>query len=1058
MDEKSDFSSILTSSDENIQSSCLSTDALSSNLINCSDYETSTSSIEKFIENIPCQEINKESNYNTSQYKFFSDMTNLMNQPITSYEDAIKSIKNLKQNYTKNSRLDFQIQSDFLNTFNDYFGIIVTSLRDAKNYLQFSKKQEKQNNEKEVIKNDSKESEKPDEISQDETIIGLKARIHELEHQIFQLKAQNSTANDIHNDTEYQLSFACSRNQGLEQNIGIAQAARLRYETAMQDMIKLVESQQEDITKLSKQREKLIILLQKLLYTKEKEINLPKQDKIKPIKEEIPKEKPQNNNSIDESQYILNLIDKTIARSSIQDSIVNQVHDIATDPRYSPDTLINNIISYICQKYNELESSTKSFDQEKNELNDKIRIADYKSIKTLRLFEEELKFMQKISRNEKYQDLLLSNASKQTPLHMDTEAQEELARRCMKISKYIEDTIGEYPQEEITHALSLFDGLDSKLVFELQKTCIIENRLSLIHSTINNGGEIDTNMLYSILLAQVFINDLLCNNSMDMENRIAYLMNELKKTAANQQNNQIENNKSPLLHSKQTQKDENPKSEEKQKEKEKQKINKRELSLIEIINILLPSDEEFHSIKQLRAAAKNHKQLISDTLTTLSKENKKLKRICKAQNKEIDSKQKELERMNEEINQKNNEKEESVKTNNEKLSLKEKETQELNEKITEYKNKIDEYEKELESLNSTIKEKDEEIDKIKQEQEAITQELNQKQNEINDFIQNNEKQRQEDENLISNLQDINRNNQETIEKLRETTEELKRKHESLHETAQQIRNERDQLQIKIREKDDILRACKTEIDSLNLCKKTQEIKIKTLEEKLFNEKKTIEAQMKAKITAIESISANEKNVVTEKYQQVFSMLSHFFNPILENEDINNYCRRVQKELNSLIQFVNKYKDDIDDMERCKCIMNCFGHKTLSIALEDLIAEKEKTVTVEKIVYKNDPRVFQEAQKSRKWQLWADRLLHSYSNQYPSNMSPDQMRRSIEEIALLAANRRLFNQKLNTLKTEKIILANHNKDLLYQRSTPKSDWKVILPTVLACSKLLKMVGV
>ena len=167
---------------------CGSSDLLSQNEIS-SDFIKTTNSNSNLLDNYSCSDV-----INTSQpgekEQFFSDLTNLFNVPVTSFENALSEINKLRQTYLNDSKINYYMLSEFLNEFNDYFCVMTTSLRDALNYLQIFKKSPQYHN---IQKKQSKEDGSPkdkenvnDDSDKNQEIIMLKAKINDLEHIIFQ--------------------------------------------------------------------------------------------------------------------------------------------------------------------------------------------------------------------------------------------------------------------------------------------------------------------------------------------------------------------------------------------------------------------------------------------------------------------------------------------------------------------------------------------------------------------------------------------------------------------------------------------------------------------------------------------------------------------------------------------------------------------------------------------------------------------------------------------------------------------------------------------------------
>ncbi|EAY15577.1 hypothetical protein TVAG_495960 [Trichomonas vaginalis G3] len=970
-------------------------------------------------------ELLQEINSQIDNDELFNEASKILGKPINSSSELLNEIKRFKNLSYKNVEVDFEIQASFLKEFNKYFGVYATNLKDAESYLHVFQDQ---------IKPTTQEKPKPqvDKLSKDreelnranEQIAKLKNVINNLESQKNSYKSSTLTSDEIQSEADHQLGLANAKISSLQKQIESLEISKALTEHAFADLGNLIESQQKEIASLTVHREKLIKLLKTHIEATKAAFN------YKPIAEP-PAAKPVIQQPvIQHDDYELNLIFNIVKNSSIPGKIKKEVEDLYTDVRYSEDERITNMITNLCQQIKQYEVCGSSIRKEREEMIKRNNDVEQHLANVLQLFEEQIRFLQKVSRNADLQDALIFRKANPTPMHLDKCTQEELVKKCAVLGKFLEDEMGFLSEEKIKCVLQNSQNIDSNLVFELQKASNIASRLEKLNSMLNTGENADTRELFAVLVAQVFINDALCNLSKELKSKIAYLQREMTRLP-------------------QTTKEEVEKYEKQAEENEEraikiQKLEKQKKKLISTIKELLPSQEQCDNLNQMLKLVVEHKKQLKSSLIILMKENQKLKNSLEVSQERVQRKTKQMKMMGAVIQKQGK----IIDENEGKIKDLDKQNNQLKTDIeannTKHKSEIEQLTKTYDEKEKTMKEQ---MEKSMSEYEEkfvyLKQEIDAKDRQ-NHFVN------EEKEGLLAEIEQINRKNQESIDKLRETTNQLKQQYETVLFALKESKQEKEQLLQTIDDKNTEIKSIKQQIESLQVVIKANEVKTKTLQEKFDTEKSTIQSQFDVKSNALEAKYNSMKQEMQKQHEDFVSSISRY----IQFNDTNE----LEQKLSELLNFHVKYSQQVSEMENIQLMLNCHGcMKSLSDAVKKIIEEKPKEVTVEKVVYRVDPCVETQAASSRKWEAWARRVLSAVSENRPSNQDTDKMRQCLEEIILSSAHNHVVTDRLVTLRAEKVIMINHTRELLRQRSAPRSKWTTVLPIVLSCMRMMRATG-
>ena len=676
------------------------------------------------------------------------------------------------------------------------------------------------------------------------------------------------------------------------------------------------------------------------------------------------------------------------------------------------------------------ESYNENIKLNKNDQNNRMEIMKFKlkCNEILKLFEEELYFLQNILCNKDLQSIV----SAKSEISFET-IKSDLIKRYASLGKFVEDSIGE---------IDINDKIENTNIFEFLLPVQMDEKLEAIVNKFDLDNNIEERELFDFFNAQVYLNELLKNYISELHFRITNYTQDLsclkQKMSQNMENNQ---EKETIL-------------------KELEHHQKIENKIRKFINNYIEIGQE-SSIYQMIIAlfnkfSKQNKQYL--------KENQKLKKEIKNfDQKEITKQFNEISEKYNELQIKFNQKEEAlsqliktsddnkkkfsdeIEENNGKLKKANEQIDSLTNQIRQFENVFSQVKSQRELLNSQIQ-------KLQSSNKSLTERIN-KQNKL---IKINEEERKSKEDLI-----------QANEQIKNEKEKQEKEYENKLLKSQTIIE-----QIKIKNQNLL-----SEIETLNIDKKSIELKLKTIEAKMNNEKKS-----QRNTNQILYLN-NEINNLKNQISYAFNKLS-ILTKSKQYDDLMGLISELTKQINNeRSQFKKRNDDDLKLYEKITQIENCDNidlntipskiyneFKKIKLSYDELMEETDEHIKALSVILKVNQKMDLKSlislvakeliQKSevntialKQWEAWGKRV---YGIIYESNfkkITSNNIRIALEEVLLSSSsNRNLFN-KLESLRFQKSILRKNSKNVLYPKvKNNKTDFRNILIISIFVHKL------
>ena len=874
-----------------------------------------------------------------------------------------------------------------------------------------------------------------------------------------------------------------------EQNKALEQA-KSSYEKAFNNAEELLDNQIEETKKLANQRNQLVQYLQvmdvicreidnagHLLKMEQKKYQPPPQEKIVITQPEKPKI------NSDDSYQLLAATYRTIETNLhptfmdelqlIRDSSSNTTNDRIV-------TLVKCIVNHYSEDLKNIEELEKQIQSQQAEIeNTKKQCNDI-----LVHFEDELRFLQKLSHSRDLQNVMFYRPANGCPIGFDNSEKEELIRKCVEIGKFIDENIGKILLENVELQLNGFDTLDGNGIFTLLQPYNSEKKIAMIVREASDDTSFETRKLIDLLVAQVIMNNILTSHTYDLHTRITVLNNQIKKldtdeqpsTEFQQQIDELQKENKLLV------------KHEKTLRRKLTKIVKCDdsestLSIVQkLINSLKKSKRKYKNIlaniSKVEAAQtiqEPRSEQIPQQISPSKLEKKKLAEPLftlkqgypNVQNEQIRQLENRINELNNQINeqkaiiQKSGEDFQKSQENIDQL-LKQKESMQKNEnelkaKASKYASLIEKYKKDISALKHKLEETIHHLKKTNSYAKKM---------EIA-----NSKLGEENEQLVKRIKHLEELNAKGVEAIKSKSQTLRTQFEATVSELQKIRDENlktQQTNLKLQADTDKIKA---ENDELKIQNKALQLKIKTNEEKFELERKTYQSQISANTT---SAQADLDHLAKENEEKMKDLKNQILDITLRYNDCIDPFEAVKKlsqQVEDLRKVQSVYASLIEDAQSLQRLLNIEPGIKITPYVEKMknkLMETEKQLSNQKrnmdIAQADKQKMSRDLLKNQsqiasniQWETWARRILRVITDNDSSQANSNKLRQNIEEILFNSISNKGSICKLDILRQEKRLFKKYDSRLLNVKSNSKLSLNHLIIAVCAANKIQRLSG-
>jgi chromosome segregation ATPase len=492
------------------------------------------------------------------------------------------------------------------------------------------------------------------------------------------------------------------------------------------------------------------------------------------------------------------------------------------------------------------------------------------------------------------------------------------------MGRFVEETLGVISPDRFSPP----GEIRATHVFELLQSTSLEDKLSNLVAHFGSDDEtIEFRELFDLLAAQVFINDLLKGHTSDLHTRIAHYGHEIgalrqQTDDRGAQDEQIEDLKQLVKHLK-------------RKESKLRHFLSRNLEIpgdaepIEIVRDLI-EQASGQSNRHSSAAIEQKDEEIRRLQANVQKAQKATEEFRVAQQQEIDRQTSELQTQLNEIRARCDDavrqKEEQA---NEVLSLR----AAAKEKDKALKSEIEAVEK---RHQSEMSEANDRLSASSAQIEAMTKQIK----EFEAAVANVKKQRQRLGHQIDRLQTTNRELQDSLET---QISHLRDQYES------KIRDVVDENEKTIRERDSLLsqnqvldaknQQLVSEIATVNIAKKSLDLKLRAYDERVNLEKRNIQSQVAAQVAAAQVEQANLVTQLQTEIERAVHDLLGLLGDDVEASDLKTVTAAVEKEFESARRSQYLYLDLLEDVTEVQKLLGLNSSSKIAPDVRDLVDRK-----------------------------------------------------------------------------------------------------------------------
>ena len=948
----------------------------------------------------------------------------------------------------------------FLSSFNNRFNVEAYSLHDVldivseitKKSVQKQKKEKTPPKELNTIpqQNNQKVLQEISSLTIDNA--NLKNKITELEHENNELKTTLSSALT-------QIDTLQKQNESFKNSISSMQEM---YETQLEDNISL-SNQRSKLVDIVQRQTVIINKLNQVAYANQAQSNAAKRNENQTQQNNIKRiidNDYQRKDGEDQMYACLITIVKILEDNQIDN--IQDFRNIKENPELTVRERIVMIVKCLFNITCDLKGRNYDLQTKNNELKDYGANVRDKCIKILSLFEEELRFLQKLTHSTDLQNVVFYQEKTGTVLRLSEENKADLIRKCAVLGSFIEDTIGEISSEQFYDAITFPDNSEAPQIFELLHFGNMEKTMREALLLANSPDELDTRQLFDMLCAQIYMNYLLKNYAKELG--IAAARRKRQIDCLQQQTNKED------------------------VEKENSILKKREQKIRSFLLQFIDTDKKTPTFKILKLvfydlqkelmkyshnqkySPENDNQSMENSSTTAESEKGRKNQKCSSSSsngsledridhliEELDKAKHDL-KESQESNEKGKEENERLKNDieNLKITLKDKENE-----ITNHIKMNENYENEIKQLKETLEQNESKCNELakllsenekailtfKKQRKCISKKLAQ-------FEHCNEMLRQEN---IQAKDDAQKQILEFSQKHQNQIDELQAK-------LQEIINESDKKTKHTEEVEIENQKLNANITNLTIENKTLEMKLKAAEQKIAVQTKPQIPEELTKVTELQ----NERD-------EAFARLCKLNATDKAPSSLLNAVECVENSISQLKQTQIGLAPILEEMQESRKILGVLPNETLLENIKKLVDEYSKLKGISPMPQNNDPQLanaqreieqirsdLKNAQSKlislKKWENWARRIYSVVFDIENVNISNEDIRMALDEALLSSVSHRSIFMKIQSLRSQKQILMQFDKPILNRGcSKQTASFRSAIISVCAARKMMRYAG-
>ncbi|OHS99410.1 hypothetical protein TRFO_34130 [Tritrichomonas foetus] len=904
-------------------------------------------------------------------------------------------------------------------------------------------------------------------------------------HQINALKGENSSIKNKLEEATNSMKNAQSLITTLEKQIEDLKATNAVLQNSNASLQKdnndlhqsfnsihtLMKNQYDDISVLSKQWTQMCEINRKqdALLEQYEQVNKTlqlqsKQTQQKPQVVTKSPEKKTNKRTEDEYYNIICSSIRIIEDCHFPDTLIREIHSIRDDSMLPLNERVISIMKSLASFVSIANEKAEKITQENQKALESQQILRNKCFEILSMFEEELNFLQNLSHSSDLQTITFSQGNGAPSPILSDEAKSELIKRCANLGRFVEETIGVISYEKFEESFEVPDGVDGTGIFELLTSAEISDRLSQLYARIDHEN-IEVREIFDMFIAQVFINNLLKNHTNELLMRISHCGREINSLRQelndkNTDQEQTETMKKLIKHFRHRDSKLRKYLSKYIDVSQDDPTNEIVISLIESIGERTmkntPLSKENEELKEELAHYKKQFEEFKEDMSETSQQ-KERNSFLENQNSEFQTQIKEYQAQIKQINHELGEKLEEInnlRIDNEEKSL----------RIEEFSSQIESAEQ---SHQNALREAHERI-------EFATSENNRMKQQIDSFesaMERVKKNRQQLGHEIERLKKINIQLQESLD-----TQHTKMKNEymtqirDLTEANEKYTRENSNLQSQIQ----ILTAKNQQLTSenatLSIAKRSSDLKLRSIDEKINLEKRNLQSQYSAQVTASKVEQSKKLGELNSKIESAIDRISSLLNCDAA-ENLDQAVTMVEDELTKTRKSQYLYVQLLDNIQEAEKLLCVTTPERLVEAINDLVTKQnnnDRALLESERKAKGDRQELERLRKESKrcegqvvslkqWESWAKRIHRIIHEAEYVHLDSDQLRQALEEALLASVSSRTIFMRVESLRAQKNILEKYEKRLLYTRQGVRSSLRPVIAICLCIRRMQKFAG-
>lgn len=908
-------------------------------------------------------------------------------------------------------------------------------------------------------------------------IQSLQTQVSADERKIKSLQSRLDEANKKIEETEKMVAETRVRSSStFEQNSSL-QKDVVNLQSALNQLHEVIEMQLKDLNKLSNERSALVEITQKQNTLIAKLDTIKNEKVFIKAQEQKPQTPAYNKPRITENNDFTYTLLGSIIRI-LDDKLpafvsegIRKIRDDSSSPvRERVLTIVQALSDVIKQQIAAQEQHIVQINSSKVE-NDRYYT---KCRELLSLFEEELMFLQTLSRSSDLQSTVLCRNKTSTQNDMSNEFKQQLLLRCAQLSKFIDDTLGKISEEKFRESFHAPREYEPTRVFDLMNHHSMEDQLSVVADRVQNSDNIECREVLDLFAAQLYINHLLKSHISELHLRIANSNHEASKLRQALENTRFDEDKNRT------------------DKKQLQTMTKRDEKIRDYISRFIKVDDEIPTInlvKQLvkttAAAAQSqlssasHTEAKDEEIRQLKNDNSELVRAVKKEKKarknllaaletskkQLDESAKRHKSDSDQLKDQINNLQEKIKCREDQIEILQKEantqTERKNEfdmalttlkdnhqlELSEYSRKLTIANNKITKLSHQIEESEIIVNKIKRQRKSLGKQIERLQN-ANQMLTGA---------LDAQTSRSKKQFNDTVTQLQSQHQSLLKDIEKANAKANEFQQKNSQLQ--------------QEITALTVAKKSAEFKLKAIEERQAIERHGLESQAAAKASVI---SAQQQAIIAN-YQKESDDATERLATLLVNDSsipsgLKDTVTRVEAEFKNLRQTQTLYINLVEDISSAQKALNVSTPAEIYDAIQGLLSLKAGTYlkgegpSAEKNLIREIDQLKREIKKNegasvslKQWEQWARRNYRIIHECESTSMSSSEIRLSLEEALLASVSHRSIFYTIESLRNQKKLISRLDRKILQSSRQLKPEIRSLMIIVFSIRRMQRAAG-